>query len=250
MKQKLLRAAVVAAALFFWGLVWHLVATRVNLSFILPRPLEVLEKLWQLCLTKDFYQILLTSFFRISLGFLGGVFLGFLFGTAAHFLLPFRALVSPLMAMVRATPVASFILVVILWIEKDQVPAFISVLMVLPIVWQNTLLGFESRDPALSEVATVFRFGGMKTLCRVDLPQVIPYVVSASRTSLGLAWKAGVAAEVLALPKVSVGMMIYNAKLYLETVDLYAWTLAIILVSVLLEKTMVFLLKNRKRRGA
>ena len=234
-----MQAAISIAAVLFWILMWKWAAEAIAVSFILPKPEEVFLRLWELMKTSDFYRILFLSFLRVMAGFFWGGILGFLFGTAAHFFYPLRALLNPLMAMVRATPVASFILVVILLAEREEVPTVISLMMVLPVVWQNTLLGFSSRDPKLTEMAKVFSIGPIRRFFRVDLPQVLPFVFSAAQTSLGLAWKAGVAAEVLALPKVSVGMMIYDAKLYLQTPDLYAWTLAIIAFSVLLERLLL-----------
>ncbi len=240
------QSAVCIFSLLFWILLWFFLAKKVDLSFILPGPVEVFRRLWELAREASFYQILFSSFLRVISGFLFGVFLGFLLGFLAHRLTPVRSLISPLMAIIRATPVASFILVVILWLERGEVPGFISFLMVLPILWQNTLLGFSSLDPALEEMAKVFRLGHFCKFFRLDLPQVIPYVLSSGKAALGLAWKAGVAAEVLALPKVSIGKMISDAKLYLETVDLYAWTVAIILLSVFLEKLFWHLLPGGK----
>ncbi len=245
MKQKLKKGAATLAALLVWILIWHLLSSKVNVSFVLPKPLEVLARLIELCQTKEFYRTLATSLVRIVTGFAGGVLLGALFGYLSFRLSLLKVFIEPLMAMIRATPVASFILVVILWIERDGVPGFISFLMVLPIVFQNTLLGFEKRDRRLSEMAKVFRFSAWKTLCKIDLPQVLPFLFSSVKTGMGLAWKAGVAAEVLALPKVSIGLMIYNSKMYLETVDLYAWTLAIIVISVILEKLFSLLFAGR-----
>ena len=172
--------------------------------------------------------------------------LGFALGFGTFYLPPLKAVVSPLMAIIRATPVASFILVVLFWMEREGVPSFICLLMVLPIVWQNTVLGLEKRDPALTEMAKVYSLGKRKTFFRIDLPQVMGFVIGAGKVGLGLAWKAGVAAEVLALPKESVGYMIYNAKMYLEMEELYAWTCAIILFSVLFEKLFFFLLRERR----
>lgn len=247
MKVKCKRAAITVAALLFWVFVWFLLAEKVNIPFVLPSPAEVFPRLFALCGTSDFYQLLFLSFLRVITGFLGGMVLGFALGLISYFLSPIRSLTSPLMAIIRATPVASFILVVLFWMEKEAVPAFISLLMVLPIVWQNTILGFEKRDAALGQMAKVFALSPWVRFWKIDFPQVLSFVISAGKTSLGLAWKAGVAAEVLALPKQSVGYMIYNAKMYLETVDLYAWTCAIILFSVMLEKLFLGLI--RKRRG-
>ena len=246
MKKTIQRAAITVAALLFWILVWYFVAEKIDLPLVLPSPKTVFPKLLLLLGSAEFYPILFTSFWHITVGFLAGIALGFLLGFAAYYLSSFRALISPLMAIIRATPVASFILVVLFWMEKETVPTFISLLMVLPIVWQNTILGLEKRDPSLSEMAKVYSLGRVKTFIRIDLPQVFGFVISAGKTGLGLAWKAGVAAEVLALPKASVGYMIYNAKMYLEMEELYAWTVAIILFSVLFEKLFFFLLKERR----
>lgn len=250
MKQLLKRVATAVAALLFWGLIWWFASAKAGSEFILPSPARVFSRLIQLGGTLDFYRILGLSFLRIFYGFFAGILFGFLLGTLCHYIRPFRALISPLMAVIRATPVASFILVVLFWMSTDRVPSFISLLMVLPIIWQNTILGYEKKDPLLEEMAKVFRISPVKTFLKIDLPQVLSFTLSAGQTALGLAWKAGVAAEVLALTKSSVGLMIYNAKLYLETIDLYAWTCAIILFSVILEKLFSILFFGRRNQNA
>lgn len=247
-KAKLKKAAITVAALLFWIFVWYLASEKIDSIFILPSPALVFPRLFALACTGTFYQVLFVSFLRITMGFFMGMTLGFVLGFLTHYIRPAKALLSPLMSIIRATPVASVILVVIFWIEREGVPSFISILMVLPIVWQNTVLGLEKKDRNLEEVAKVFQFGKWKTFFRLDLPQVVPFVFSAGKTALGLAWKAGVAAEVLALPKVSIGMMIYHAKLYLETIDLYAWTIAIIIFSLILEKLFAALFRAAERR--
>jgi NitT/TauT family transport system permease protein len=249
-KKRLKGAAITVAALLFWILVWFLAAKKVNVPFVLPSPAPVFYRLFQLMGTSAFYATLFISFLRVITGFFAGLIFGFFLGHLSHFLTPIKVLISPLMAIVRATPVASFILVVLFWMEKEEVPAFISFLMVLPIVWQNTVLGLETRDPALVEMAKVYQIPVSVRFFKIDLPHVMKYVVSAGKTGLGLAWKAGVAAEVLALPKASVGYMIYNAKMYLEQVDLYAWTVAIIGFSVILEKLFLSILETGRKRNA
>ena len=250
MKKILKRAAITIAVLLFWILVWLFAAKKAGTELILPSPLQVISRLWELAKTTEFYTILGQSFLRVFTGFVAGILLGFLLGTLSYYLKFFHALISPVMTVVRATPVASFILVVLFWMTTDQVPTFISLLMVLPIVWQNTILGYEQKDAQLNEMAKVFHIPPFQTFWKIDLPQVLAFTMSAGKTALGLAWKAGVAAEVLALTKNSVGLMIYNAKMYLETVDLYAWTCAIILFSMALEKLFSILFAERRRQHA
>jgi NitT/TauT family transport system permease protein len=116
--------------------------------------------------------------------------------------------------------------------------------MVLPIVWTNVYAGIRSVDPDLLEMARVFRFGKIKTLKLIYVPSMAPSISSALITGLSFAWKAGVSAEVLSHPVFSIGTRIYESKLYLETEDLFAWTVVIVILSLLLEKAAVSLLKK------
>lgn len=245
MKSSVKKILITLFAVLFLIAIWHFISKKISLPLILPSPKEVFLHLLGLMKTASFYQILSTSFLRVFLGFSLGMLLGFLLGYAGYYSRIVDGLISPLMAIIRSAPVASIILVVLFWLERESVSSFIALLMVLPIVWQNTMLGLEKRDPQLSEMASVFSLSKGKRFWRLDLPQVASFTLSAGKTALGLAWKAGVAAEVLALPKHSVGYEIYNAKMYLESEALFAWTIAIIAFSVILEKIMFAILKGR-----
>ena len=148
----------------------------------------------------------------------------------------------------RAVPVVSFILFVLLWTRRGLVPVVVSALMVLPVVWGNVSRGIRETDPRLLEQAGALRFSRLKTVRLVYLPSVRPYFLSAVVTSLGLAWKSGVAAEVLCRPAWAVGTQIVQARDYLETPSLFAWTLVVLLLSLALEKLLSALLNRINRR--
>ena len=148
--------------------------------------------------------------------------------------------------MVRATPVASFILLVLLWTGKNFVPVVISALMVIPVVWGNLARGIRETDPQLLEMARAYRVSRWKTLRLVYLPSLRPYFGTAITTAMGLAWKSGVAAEVLCLPFRSVGTEIFNTKLNLEIPDLFAWTAVVVCLSLLLEKLLGLAVEHGK----
>ena len=167
-----------------------------------------------------------------------GVLLGFL--TARYRVL--HDILSPLLSVIKATPVASFIILALVWITRSGLPAFISGLMVMPILWSNIEEGILHIDKELLEMAQVFRLPRTKIIGKIVIPSVLPYFAAALRTSLGLAWKAGIAAEVLATPKGTIGQSLFDAKVLLETTDLFAWTLTVILLSIVLEKAVFLLL--------
>ena len=116
----------------------------------------------------------------------------------------------------------------------------------LPVVWGNLSRGIQETDPQLLEMAKAYRFSSFKTIRLIYIPSLHPYFLSAITTAMGLAWKSGVAAEVLCLPKQAIGTQIYNTKLYLEIPDLFAWTVVVILLSLALEKLLRVVLGRGK----
>ena len=152
------------------------------------------------------------------------------------------------MTLVKSTPVASFIILALIWIGRGILPAFISGLMVLPVVWANVSAGIAAQDPHLLELAQVYGFPRVRVFRRITVPTVLPYFRSALSSALGLGWKAGIAAEVLTVPQNSIGKMIYESKLYLETTSLFAWTLAVILLSLVIERILLRFIRQGSRK--
>ena len=243
----------------FWLGAWQLGAFLVELhvegrgnELLLPYPATVLSALVRLAQDPAFWGTALTSLLRIAAGMAAGVALGSALAALTCASSWCERLFAPVIRIVRATPVASFILLVLLWTGRNQVPAVISGLMVLPVVWENLTQGIRSTDRQLLELSRAYRFSRGKTVRLVYLPSLKPYLLSAVTTAMGLAWKSGVAAEVIGLPDGSIGERLYEAKVYLNTPDLFAWTVVIVLVSLVFEKLFLFLLDRlvaRLERG-
>lgn len=237
-----------AAAILFWLAVWQAAAWRVDSLLFLPGPWTVAVRLMELARTAVFWQTAGLTLLRVLLGMLWGTALGVLLACLACVSRWLDAILSPAVRVVRATPVASFILLVFLWTDRDQVPVVIAALMVLPVVWGNVVRGIRECDRKLLELAAAYRFSRLKTARLILWPSVRPYFLSAVTTSIGLAWKSGVAAEALVWPKIAIGTQIYNTKFYLETADLFAWTLMVIVLSLLLEKVVSSFVARMERR--
>lgn len=234
--------------LAFWLLVWAGLAHLVGRELLLPGPLAVLRRVAQLALTAAFWRTAGLSLWRILWGAAAGMALGVLLAAATCRFRPLDALLRPLLTLIKSTPVASFILLVLIWVGRDVVPPVIVILMVTPVVWGNTAAGIRSADPLLLQMAQVYRFGPRRTVRRVYLPALLPHLLSACQTALGLAWKAGVAAEVLTVPQLSIGKNLFEAKLYLETVDLFAWTVVVIVLSLIIERLLTAAIGRFGRR--
>ena len=232
----------------FWLGVWHVAALWVGQELLVPAPSVVVRRLGELVVTAAFWQTVLRSCLRIMEGFLLALVVGTLLAVATTLSKGLRRLLYPLQSIIKSTPVASFIILALVWIRTDSLSVFISFLMVLPLVWGNLYQGIQKVDPKLLEMARVFHLSTAKKLRGIYFPSVLPYFMAAATTGLGFAWKAGVAAEVLGKPSGSIGTMLANAKIYLESPDLFAWTIVVILLSMVIEKGMLLLFRAFERR--
>ena len=224
--------------LAFWLGVWALLARLTDRELLLPGPWAVARRLFVLMGSGRFWLTTAVSLVRILCGALAAILAGVLLAAATRRFRFLDAVLSPLLTAVKSVPVASFILLALIWVGRDVLPCVIVFLMVLPIVWANVTEGIIQADRQLLEMAQVYRFPTWRIVRRVFVPEVAPYFLAACHTSFGVAWKSGVAAEVLTVPARSIGRMLYESKLYLETVDLFAWTTVVVLCSLAIEKLL------------
>ena len=219
----------------FWLGVWTLASLAVGLPLLFPTPLGVLKHLIAMMGDARFYQITAYSFGRVLLGIFAAIVSGVLLAFATARFQILRQAFYPLMTVIKSTPVASFVVLAILWMGAERVTSFITLLIVLPVIWTNLDEGFSEIDPQLDEVTRVYRLSPLRRLSVLVLPTLRPYFVSACRTAFGLAFKAGIAAEIIVLPELAIGTEIYEAKLYIEAEDVFAWTLVVVLITLLVE---------------
>ena len=232
----------------FWLGVWAIAAKAVDQELLIPAPAAVALHLYRIMTSGTFLQVVSTSLLRVLGGFVCGCMCGVVLAVVCSLSPVLNALLYPAVRIISSIPVTSFIILVMLWLKYTYVPVFIAALLVTPIVFGNVRTGIQETDPLLLEVAKIYRFSRTKTLMKVYVPSVMPYFYSGALTSLGLAWKAGIAAEVLALPKNAIGSGMYYSKLYLETADLFAWTVVVVAFSFFFEKLMQYFMKKRKEQ--
>lgn len=222
-----------AAAVLFWLLLWQLGSMALSQAVLLASPLAVLRRLAVLATEPAFWRAVAFSFGRIAVGFFSALLFGVLLAAAAAWFEALRLLLSPLMAVIKASPVASFIILLLIWVPSRSLSIAISLMMALPIIYVNLCEGLAATDPAMLELAEVFGVSTARRVRYLYLSQLLPYLRSACAVSIGLCWKSGIAAEVIGIPKGSIGERLYEAKVYLDTPDLFAWTVVIVLLSML-----------------
>ena len=240
-------------ALAFWLGLWLILSRKVGIELLVPSPLSVAEKIKELLFQKEFYGTCLRSFLRITGGYLLGIASGTILGILISFSSILKSIFKPFLTAVKTTPVVSFIILALIWINRDSVPVFITILMVMPIVAAGILTGISSADANLLEMAKAYKFSFSKKLKYIFLPSAVPSFISACETSIGLGWKAGIAAEVICMSGGTIGKALKNSQVYLETTELFAWTAIVIIISLILEKLFValfdFIFKKAVQKG-
>lgn len=221
---------------------WQAAAMAVGAEALLPSPIGVLYKLFEVVGAGGFLSIFLYSAGRIALGFLCGFLAGVLLALLASRYRVAETLLFPYMVTVRSVPVASFVVLAYLLLDRSALSGFISFLIVLPLVYNNLLAALRERSRELDEMAAVFSVSYLDRLRYIWVPAIRPALLSAASSSMGLAWKSGVAAELIAMVGGSIGDQIYLAKLNIDTPSLFAWTVIIVLGSLLSEKLCSLLL--------
>ncbi len=229
-------------AVGFWLIVWQAVGMAAGDNFLFATPLDAAGALLRLVGQGDFWQTVLFSLCRIAAGFLLAAVLSILLGVAAAKLRWVDELLSPLLAAVKATPVASFIIVALIWVSSRNLSVLISFLMVFPVLYLCIRDAVRQLSGDLEEMARVFRVPLGKRIRYLYIPEILPRFRGAASAALGLCWKAGVAAEVIGIPDGSLGERLYEAKIYLDMPELFAWTAVIVAVSMVMERLVLFLL--------
>lgn len=243
-KKKLQKLSAVLLALALW----QAAAMALNQKILLASPLSVLARLATIWQEPAFFASIWFSFIRIVGGFSLALCLGVLLAILAGKFPILETFFWPIFTAIKSVPVASFIIISLIWLTSSELSIFISFLMVLPIIYTNVLEGIRSTDRKMTEMADVFHIPWNRRLVYIWLPQIRPYLISACSMSLGLSWKAGIAAEIIGIPDGSIGEMLYNAKAYLNTVDLFAWTVIIVVISIAFEKLFLALLRYGFRK--
>lgn len=252
-KSRIVFAAVKPAArkilcLLLWLGIWWVAALLIQEEILLPAPDAVLRTLVSLVGESFFWKAVGSSLLHVGMGFLLALAVGTVLGVLTHVSHFAYDFFYPALSVVKATPVASFIILALFWLPTQRLPVLISFLMVLPVVWTNVHMGLEQVDGPLREMGRAYHFTASQRLRYLYFPTVIPFLQAACLAGLGMAWKAGVASEVIGRVGTSIGTYLVEAKLYLNMPDLFAWTVVTVCISVSLEKILAYVLKRFARR--
>ncbi|AWZ48021.1 ABC transporter permease [Clostridiaceae bacterium 14S0207] len=233
--------------LMFWLLIWEGLSLLINNQILLPQPLSVLITLSKLIFEKYFWKSVLLSIIRVILGVLTSIILGIILGIFSGLNIFLEEILEPFIIAVKATPVMSIIIIALVWFNSNSVPIFTTILMCFPMIYTNVLQGIKSVDKNLISMAKLYKVRKIYILKQIYFPWIMPYIYSGILMCLGVGWKVSVASEVLSTPKFSIGLNILSSKSNLDTEELFAWTIIVVLLSLILENVFKKYVNKRTR---
>jgi len=221
--------------LVLYLILWQLLSELTNKELIVPPPLGTFKRFFQLAGTSAFYLKCSLSLLRILIGFSIGLFAGTVLAIASLAFKPLGTALFPAISVIKATPVMSFIVILYFWSKSAHIPIIVAALMTIPFAWFSVRKAIAAVDMQLLEMAQIFQVHRQKIWRRIYFPSVSQFLSAQIPSALGIAWKSGIAAEVLSNTRPSIGGALYESKIYLEITDTFAWTITVVLLSLLLE---------------
>ncbi len=230
--------------IIFWILVWQILYLRIDSEILMVSPFDVFFNLVDKIFLLEFWKIVFLSVQRIIKGFFISIFWGVILGYVCYKVKYFYYLLNPVFSILKTVPVASFIILALVWVKSDTIPIVMSFIMVMPIIFTEIYVGLSNVDVNLIEMGKVFKLTKYKLIKNIFVPSIVPHVSIALKNGIGLAWKSGIAAEILSSPKFAIGRKIYDSKIYIDTLELFTWTIVVIILSLFFESLMIKLLNK------
>ena len=234
----------------FWLAVWQAASMLDGSGVLLCGPFDALRALGRLVCAQAFWSSVCFSTLRIVAGVLLGYLFAGILAAASWRVRAARILLQPALLAIKSTPGACVVVILLIWTGAANVSVITVLLLVVPAIYFALCAGLDHMDAGQRDLFEVFGVRGQRRFFALIWPAVLPYLEAASSTVLGMSWKAGIAAELIGVPTGSIGERIYQAKLLLETPDLFAWTVCVICLSWLFEHGAMALLRGTWPRAA
>lgn len=241
LQNKILRNLLI---ILFWIGIWQLISMFIKEEILFVSPLKVFNTLWIEIRTLEFWLSIRNTTVRIFGGFLLGFTIGTSLAMISYRFKIIKELIYPLLLLIKTVPVVSFIILALVLIGSRNLSLLISAIMTIPLVYFNILEGIISTDKNLLIMAKMYNFSIGDKVKYIYLENLKPFLLTTVQTVMGLAFKSGIAAEVIGIPSMTIGERLYESKIYLDTAELFAYTFVIIMTSLIFEKFILLLFKG------
>ena len=256
-KKALAKILVIIIAVLLFLLVWQIAAWSMDSQILLPGVHHVLARLFDLFSNEDFFDNIISTVSRAFQSFMIVIVFATILGTLAGRYRLLNWFFTPVLTVLKTTPVMSVILLAFIWFKTGTVPIFSAFLMGFPIMYMMMEGAVEHLEEEMNQMCHLYNFTPVQKIRYYIIPTLSKSFSLGAKQTLSMVWKVVVAAEVLTIPKFGVGSKMQFAQIQLETSEVLAWTLIAILLSAIgdlvfyaVEDSIIFIVKKIKEKKA
>ncbi|ERJ11102.1 ABC transporter permease [Haloplasma contractile] len=226
---------------------WHIISKIVNIDYILPSPVQVLDYFNKEITLVDASKQVGMTLFRVTIGYSVALLFALVLSILATIHQVFEKSVNQIVIISKTLPTISIILIALIWLGRSKATFLIAILVVFPLLYEVFYNSIKNIDPKLVDVSHIYQFNFRKRLKYLYIPSVIMNFTLSLKQTFGLCFKVMVMAEVLGQAQAGIGSEIYEAKLYLEMAGVFSWTIILIFIVLLIDYLIISLIKTRKK---
>ena len=225
------------------AILWSIMYKVIGEPIILPSIGQTFDALFKLFSTEKFYIAISNTLLRTFASYFISLILAIIFSILASIYNPIEKLMNPFVVIFKVVPTMSVILLSILWVNSFMTPILVSFIIIFPLLYTSFLDSIKGVDKKLVEMAKIYNVSKTKIIKSLYIPEIMPSFFTALRNTLSLNLKLIIASEVMAQTARSIGIYMQEAKMYIETAELLAWTITAILIGALFELIILVIQK-------
>lgn len=230
--------------LFFWLCLWQVLTLVTHNNILIAGPIETIAKLMELMTTTTFWLSMGMSLLRIMAGFFLALLLGICLAILSYKWKLAEEFLAPLMSVLKTIPVASFVVLFLIWFKSDYLSTAVVSVICLPMLYLPFVEALKAQQKDIREMAEVFQISTMGRVFYITIPEVLKTVSAQLQVTMGMAFKSGVASEVIGTPAKSIGLQMYFSKVSLDTSMLLAYTFALIVLGTVAGRSFSLLIRG------
>lgn len=243
--KKLLNAIAITAIL---ALLYVILYFIVGNELIIASPILVIEEIFNLFLSGDFYLSLANTLLRVVVVFAISFVLAVIFGVISSKNKVFERVLTVISSFMRSLPTLAVLLIILVAVStlasRDFAPVIVSFLSLFPMLYTSILAGINKVNEMLGDMVKVYKIPLFKSVTRVYMPSMAKRLIIDSTTALSFALKLVVSAEILANVFKSIGGLMQTASTYSSTAELTALTILVCFIGLIIELIGKFFAQN------
>lgn len=219
-----------------------------NNEYVLPSLVSIIERFCKTLISISFYKALSSTLLRVIIAFIISFVLGVVFGVLAYRYKSFSGVFGVIVGLLRSLPVLAILLIILLFTSRSFAPVVVCFLSLFPIIYTAVYGSLKGVRSELKEMCQVYKIPVKKQVFSMYIPQILPQILLDAGGAFSFGIKLIVSAEILSGVYGSVGGMLKEASIYLLTADLFAFTLIVCILGVLVEFIAKLLSEKAEKR--